>query len=90
MPEFSEDRSQRLVDICRHVGADTYLSGAQARCYLDVPRFEAAGMRVEFQQFEHPRHEQAQHSGEFVSHMSAVDGLFNCGGGDAGREKLNL
>jgi hypothetical protein len=90
LPPMSQDRTGRLVDICRHLGADTYLSGAQAQCYLDVSCFEAAGIAVEFQTYEHPVYPQVSCGDAFVSHMSAIDGLFNCGGGEEGRARLNL
>ena len=90
LPPMSQDRTGRLVDICQHLEATTYLSGAQAQCYLDVSRFEAAGLAVEFQSYEHPEYPQVNSAEAFVSHMSAIDGLFNCGGGEAGRMRLNL
>jgi hypothetical protein len=90
LPEFQPHRTQRLVEICKHLGADTYLSGSQASCYLEVDRFNEAGIPVEFQDFNHPVYSQRAGNGEFVSHMSAIDGLFTCGGGEAGRAALNL
>ena len=33
------DRNTRLVALCRHFGADTYLSGNAAQAYLDVTMF---------------------------------------------------
>ncbi len=92
LPEFCTDRTRRLVEICRHLGADTYFSGVGARDYLEMREFEAAGIRVEFQEFTHPVYAQAvaAKAGGFVSHLSAVDGLFNCGGGADGRKALNL
>lgn len=89
LPPCCDDRTGRLVDLCRHVGADTYVSGSLARCYLDLDQFAAAGMTVDFQDFKHPVYPQA-HGGDFVSHMSAIDGLFCCGGGAEGRRRLNL
>ena len=83
------DRSGRLADICRAVGADTYISGAQAQCYLDAEPFSRAGVKVEFQQYEHPVYARTDEV-PFISHMSAVDGLFMCGGGEAGCGALNL
>lgn len=71
------DRSQRLLEFCRHFGADRYLSGAAARDYLDVPMFNASGVEVEWQDYVHPVYPQ-QH-GEFVPFLSAVDLLLNCG-----------
>ncbi len=74
---LGEDPTGRLVDICRRVGADTYLSGAGGQDYLDLSQFEAAGIRVEFQAFEHPAY--PQRFGPFEPFMSVVDLLFNCG-----------
>jgi hypothetical protein len=39
-------QSERLLTLCRHFGADHYLSGDAARDYLDVGLFEAAGVAV--------------------------------------------
>lgn len=88
--ELTAHPTQRLVEICRSVGADTYLSGSLARRYLEPELFAAAGIALEFQDFRHPVYAQHNGGGEFVSHMSAIDGLFNCGGGSPGREALNL
>ena len=71
-------QSDRLLNICRHFGASTYVSGAAARDYLDVPLFERHGIHVEWQQFAHPVYPQPH--GEFVPYLSAIDLLLNCGG----------
>lgn len=95
-PELSPEPTQRLIDICRRVGADTYLSGVGARNYLEPAEFEKAGIKLEFQQFEHPvypQHHGSQFTEEgavFVPCLSAIDGLFNCGGGAAGRKILKI
>jgi len=75
--DLNGERSERLVRICQQLGATTYFSGAAARSYLDVPLFERHSIEVEWQQFVHPSYPQ-QH-GDFVSHLSAVDLLLNCG-----------
>lgn len=101
--ELSPEPTQRLIDICGRVGADTYLSGAGGRAYLEPAAFERAGIKLEFQQFEHPVYPQ-RHGGRraansspsmekgaaFVACLSALDGLFNCGGGAEGRKLLKL
>jgi hypothetical protein len=71
------DKTERLVNICRHFGASTYLSGAAARDYLDVARFEQSGVHVEWQQFDHPVYPQLH--GAFIPYLSALDLLLNCG-----------
>lgn len=75
--EVSSDPTQRLIDLCHQLGADAYLAGADGRKYMQLDRFTAAGIDVFFQDYEHPAYEQLH--GEFTSHLSALDLLFNCG-----------
>ncbi|MBI4397196.1 MAG: WbqC family protein [Elusimicrobia bacterium] len=70
--------TERLVNLCKALGADTYLSGAGGRDYLELSLFEKAGIRVVFQQYEHPEYQQLH--GDFVSHLAVIDLLFNSGG----------
>ena len=72
-----EDPNARLIDLCRALEADTYLSGAGAREYLDVDAFAAAGIEVRFQAFEHPVY--AQRYQPFEPYLSVVDLVMNCG-----------
>ncbi|NOY80702.1 MAG: WbqC family protein [Kiritimatiellaeota bacterium] len=69
---LSDAPTGRLIDICRAVGADVYLSGAGGRDYLEQELFEAAGIELVFQDFEHPVYPQGGR-GRFVSHLSAMD-----------------
>lgn len=71
------ERSERLLRLCEHFGAREYLTGDAARDYLDVPSFEARGIEVHFQEYRHPTYPQRYEP--FVSHLSVVDLLFNCG-----------
>ena len=75
--ELSEEPTDRLIDICRAVGADTYLAGSGGHAYMDLSRFEAAGIEVLFQVFDHPVYPQL--FGAFEPNLSLVDLLFNCG-----------
>jgi hypothetical protein len=44
-----ETRStERLIDICNKVGADTYVSGIGSKKYMDMELFAKAGIEVEF------------------------------------------
>ncbi|MDQ6929829.1 MAG: WbqC family protein [Candidatus Eremiobacteraeota bacterium] len=71
------DRNTRLLGICKHFRATTYLSGEAARGYLDVPMFEREGIAVEFQSYHHPVYPQTREP--FISHLSAIDALLNAG-----------
>jgi len=75
--DCSEEPTDRLIDICRALGADTYLAGAGGAAYMDLARFEQRGVRVIFQKFEHPVYPQV-YAG-FEPRLSTVDLVFNCG-----------
>ena len=42
--------TDRLIEICKHFNADTYLSGPSGKNYMDLKRFEEEGIRVIFQE----------------------------------------
>jgi hypothetical protein len=70
-------KSDLILELCRATGATTYLSGPLGRDYLDEPAFHAAGIAVRYQDFDHPTYAQAWPG--FVSHVCALDLLFNHG-----------
>lgn len=76
------DQSERLLAICRHLGANRYLTGDSARAYLDTALFERHGVEVAWQHYEHPVYPQ-QH-GAFVPYLSAIDLVLNCGDASLG------
>lgn len=71
------DASQDLADICKALGAKTYLSGDGGRVYFSKIPFEKSCVRIEFQNYKHPEYKQAFHG--FLPYMSALDALFNIG-----------
>lgn len=73
----SAGRCERLSQICRQLDCDAYYSGAAARSYLTESTFADAGITVEFQDYRHPVYPQRYEP--FVSHLSIVDLMFNCG-----------
>jgi hypothetical protein len=75
--DLRDEPNGRLIDICKAVGADTYLAGPDGTKYMDLERFEKNGIKIITQDFKHPVY--AQMFGDFQSHMSIVDLLFNCG-----------
>ena len=73
-------KSGMVLDLCRRVGADTYLAGmGGSKGYLDIDAFEKAGIRVVWQEFDHPRYKQVPFGAGFVEKLSTVDLLLNCG-----------
>jgi hypothetical protein len=77
--QVSGAKSELIIEICRAVGADTFLGGlGGTRRYLDAAAFERAGIRVEWQSFHHPEHPQCG-PGSFMPGLSSLDLLLNCG-----------
>jgi hypothetical protein len=67
------DRTERLVNVCRQAGCTHYVSGPSAQSYLDVSRFDEAGMAVEYFSYEYD--EYPQQYGDFVHDVSIIDTL---------------
>jgi hypothetical protein len=78
--QLQGQKTDRILALCRAVGATTYLSGGGgSRGYLDVAQLARAGIGVEWQTFLHPRHAQRYPGLGFTSHLAALDLLLNCG-----------
>lgn len=70
-------RSQKIVDICKILKADTYLSGDGAKEYLDEKLFAANNIKLIYQNYKHPTYPQIDKI--FTPYMGIIDYLFNCG-----------
>jgi len=71
-------KADLVLDLCRQLGADHYLSGALGRDYLEPAAFRDAGIELEFQEYVSPVYPQ-QWGAEFVPNLSIVDYWMNCG-----------
>lgn len=72
-------KEELVLAICRELKAEVYISGPDGRNYLNLEQFKNAGIQVVFHDFNHPAYSQIH--GPFVSHMSIVDLIANCGQG---------
>ncbi len=70
-------KSELVLELCRKVGATSYLSGSLGRDYLDEVAFEGAGIAVCYQDYHHPTYKQVYPG--FEPYMGAIDLLFNHG-----------
>ena len=73
--------TKRIVEICRKLRAEKYLSGIGGRAYLQEAEFKDNGIGLEYQHFVHPAYSQLfTCSGNgFMPYMSVIDLLFNEG-----------
>lgn len=72
-----EGADARLVEICRRLGARTYLAGAGGRGYMDPETYRRAGVEPVFRSYDPPVY--PQRHGPFVPGLSAVDLLMQAG-----------
>lgn len=72
-----EEPTDRLIDICRAVGATAYLAGPGAEAYMDMNKFRVTGIEVDIQAFQHPEYRQCYEP--WIPALSAIDLLLNVG-----------
>ncbi|TWH46542.1 WbqC family protein [Sporomusa sp. KB1] len=77
IPGIEGTKGERILSLCKQCKADIYLSGNGARTYNDEAAFARNNIRLVYQEFEHPVYSQVW--GDFISNLSAVDLIFNCG-----------
>jgi hypothetical protein len=69
--------SHRLLALCRAVEADSYLSVSSSRKYLDQELFHHHGIQLTTYRYDPPVYPQLW--GDFLSNLSTLDLLLNCG-----------
>ena len=77
LKKITTSKSGLIVDICKELEADTYISGPFGRTYLDMIEFKKNNINLFFHDYLHPEYKQ-QFPG-FLPNMSIIDLLFNYG-----------
>lgn len=75
--DLASSKSDLIVEICERLGASAYVSGPFGRDYLDRDAFTSRKIELCFHDYAHPEYPQC--GAGFVSHLSALDLLLNCG-----------
>lgn len=70
-------KTDRLVQILQAVGATHYISGPSAREYIEAEKFDAAGLTLEYMQYDYPEYPQLYPP--FDPQVSILDLLFMTG-----------
>jgi len=76
--ELTGEKTGKLVDVCKLLGADRYVSGPAAQCYLDVELMNKNGISVTWMKYDYPEYKQMYPP--FNHGVSVIDLIFNCGG----------
>lgn len=69
----SEDRQDRLLELCRATGGTSYLSGPAARAYVEPQRFADAGVELRYIVYDYPPYARGPHP--FEPNLSIVDAI---------------
>ena len=72
--DIKSNGTQRIVDICKTLSADTYLSGGGGKKYLDVNLFK--NIELKWQELSQLKYEQV-HSDSWIPKLSILDTMFN-------------
>ncbi len=73
----SGSSTQRVIDLCLHLNAKTYLTGHGARHYLEHDRFEAHDIDVVYMNYGLRPYPQSH--GTFTPYVTALDLVAHCG-----------
>jgi hypothetical protein len=81
MKQVEGRKDEKLLSICRAISAHTYLSAAGSAAYIEERQeggaFAGSGVTILYHHFLHPIY--PQRADAFISHMSIIDLLMNCG-----------
>ena len=75
--KFISEGTGVIIDLCKALNTDIYLSGIHGKDYLDFELLAQHNIKVLYQNYKHPVYNQLY--GEFIPHMSIIDLLFNEG-----------
>lgn len=74
---ISGQKTDRLIEILLAVGAKHYISGPSARDYIENEKFEAAGISLEYMEYNYPEYPQLHPP--YDPYVSILDLLFMTG-----------
>ena len=76
--DVSGPSTERLVKVCKKLGADTYISGIGGKKYLDEKLFEKNKIILKYQNYNPIKYTQHM-SKSFIPNLSIIDLLANAG-----------
>jgi hypothetical protein len=67
--------TKRIIDVCKELGADTYVSGIGGKDYMLEDMFADEGIKLEYLHFQHPIYPQCYPN--FIPNLSSLDYIMN-------------
>lgn len=71
-------KNDLIINLCKHFNANVYLSGHGAKAYNDENMYISNKIKLIYTEFINPTYPQIKDN--FISNLSILDALFNCGG----------
>lgn len=72
-------REERVIDIVKMLGGDTYISGHGAKAYQVNDHFTNRGVKLVYTDYQPIEYKQQWKKVGFLPYMSTLDYVFNCG-----------
>lgn len=73
----TEKKDDRIINICKKLNANYYLSGPAAKSYIDCSKFEQENIVLDYIKYEYPRYKQLYEP--FNHYVTILDLIFNYG-----------
>lgn len=70
-------KDDKVIEICRKLKGDYYLSGPAAKSYLVPEKFNHNNIQLEYIDYQYPEYRQLHQP--FHHHVTVLDLIFNCG-----------
>jgi hypothetical protein len=75
--DFQGQKSDLVLDMCKKLGASTYIFGGEGENYADKESFKNEHINLIFQNYNHPVYKQYKNKNGFISHLSMLDLIMN-------------
>ena len=70
-------KDDKLIDICKKLDCDYYISGPAAKAYIDPYKFDKNAIKLEYIEYNYPAYKQLYEP--FNHYVTILDLIFNCG-----------
>lgn len=74
---FKKKKQELILEMCDYFNSDLFVFGRDGKRYVDPDYFKENNRKIYFQEYNHPIY--PQQFGDFISHLSIIDLLFNVG-----------
>ena len=74
---LNEKKSDLIISVCKSLGAKKFIFGEKGKDYAIISDFKKNNIEPIFQEYRHPKYDQM--GKQFISHLSVIDLIFNCG-----------